>query len=711
MLNINHMCLLSVSALALSVCASPATAGNIDISTPPSISTHITHTALELKPLISSGYNIAGLTWLPDLKDSEVGPTGNKMENDFNRGDPCKGYTLFSCPTHGTCKPCLVNNNKKQLVSCSSPYLVSGNSCVCPQTVSLTYANDKCTQYCDSKCIKKTCDKTPNQTGCTNGTQSCDDGCGGTARQCCIPCTDKITSKPANSNYTYSTCVDGEGSHQIQTGWACISGYHTKDSGCEKDCNATNCSGYTLSSCPANGNCSKCTITASNCSTDGTKYKLDSCMDGYALSNGQCVEAPKTCADWIKANYSDFTLVTSSSQSLSGKKVAVLTDVNVSYGASVSSGGLLVGPKYFNYEKCQSMSTPKISVSSKTSAAVNLSGGTVSDINVYFDPVSYEIWGKSGICSYYDSCQSNAQYSNFYEYVRSQAGYTSCSSYNHYNPTSDKDILCSALSNVERDCYDSYSGYKSCDNTSYYGCSCSNANQMACYAMYDAADYCANNEHGAIEGYGTVRNVSVTTKSGMSVAHILNNNSGTLTLSGNNSLVASTLSSRRGSSARATNVVIADGTTLLHIGDSFVINGTLTINNGATLNVEYAELGGLSLTSGDTVNVYGKLNIASYGTGGKYNNDIEVNKGTVNAKSTSCIILKNGGGGDGGYVGSVTSGTFKFESGSRLKIGGTCKKATQSGSASIGDQPKPNNLYGNFTSPPAGYNGSCNSCS
>ena len=278
--------MLYLSASVIILTQASETLANPDIgSLYPTLTSH----SLELKP--HNSFLLARATFLPDTKD-DLGFSGRDTGGtDINRGDPCKGYTLFTCPTHGTCKPCLVNNNKKQLVSCSSPYLVSGNSCVCPQTVSLTYANDKCTQYCDGKCIKKTCDKTPNQTGCTNGSKACDDGCGGTARQCCVPCTDKITSKPANSNYTYSTCVDGEGSHQIQTGWACISGYHTKDSGCEKDCNATNCSGYTLSSCPANAVCDKCTITASNCSTDGTKYKLDSCRDGYVLSNGKCIHA------------------------------------------------------------------------------------------------------------------------------------------------------------------------------------------------------------------------------------------------------------------------------------------------------------------------------------------------------------------------------------------------------------------------------------
>ena len=281
--------MLYLSASVFILTQASETLANPDIgSLYPTLTSH----SLGLKP--HNSFLLAKATFLPDTKD-DLGFSGRDTGGaDINRGDPCKGYTLFTCPTHGTCKPCLVNNNKKQLVSCSSPYLVSGNRCICPQTVSLTYANDKCIQFCDGNCIRKTCDKTPNQTGCTNGSQACDDGCGGTARQCCVPCTDKITSKPANSNYTYSTCVDGEGSHQIQTGWTCISGYHTKDSGCEKDCNATNCSGYTLSSCPSDRICSKCTRTATNCSTDGTYYKITGCKDNKTDTDTFWCAVPKT---------------------------------------------------------------------------------------------------------------------------------------------------------------------------------------------------------------------------------------------------------------------------------------------------------------------------------------------------------------------------------------------------------------------------------
>lgn len=659
----------------------------------------------------SDNYQIAKSVFLPEIDDSEVGWGDREIDGNHNSNN-CDGYTLKTCPDGGYCISCPFNRRLYTLKSCGAPYIMSGNSCTCPAAKPLTCTNDKCSKYCGSTCIEKSCTPTKDETGCTNGTQTCDNGCCANTRKCCVPCVDTVTTKPENSSYTTSSCTDSNGSHQIQTGWTCNSGYHQTGSTCTKDCIIQSCSGYSLTNCPAHGVCSSCTKTAASCATDGTYKKLDSCESGYTKSGNTCVEAPSTCEDWIRKNYSGVTVITSSSQSLSGSKIAVLTNVNASYGATIPSGGFIVGPKYFNYDKCQSMATPTITVSSKTSAAVNLSGGTVSDLKVHFDPIVYEIWGKSGVCSYQKNCESNAQYSSFYNYIKDQSYYISCDNASLYDPKNETDFICIALNNAGRDCYDSYNqSYKDCDSSYYGSCTCSNANQMACYAFYDASDYCANNEHGAIEGYGTVKNVSLTTKSGMSVAKIIDNTSGTMTLSGTNSLVGSTLSSRRGSSARATNVVVADGTTTLHIGDSFTIGGTLTVNKGATLNVEYAELGGLSIGSGGTVNVAGKLNIASYGTGGKFNNDMELNKGVVNAKSTGCIILKNGAGGSGGYVGSVTSGTYNFESGSQLKIGGTCRTAYQNGSASVGDQPKPNNLYGNFTSPPSGYSGSCSSCS
>ena len=40
----------------------------------------------------NSSYQLAGVTWLPKIKDSEVGPTGNDMGYNANQGADCSGY-------------------------------------------------------------------------------------------------------------------------------------------------------------------------------------------------------------------------------------------------------------------------------------------------------------------------------------------------------------------------------------------------------------------------------------------------------------------------------------------------------------------------------------------------------------------------------------------------------------------------------------------
>ena len=276
---------------------------------------------LELKPIPYEAFNLARVTFLPEVKDSEFGFSGNELDGDYNHnnggGDCSKKdnlYTPANClypygvvsssqcaflPGYYTQCKCLTKFNK---TSCDAPYILGGESCegkyekcVCPAKVELTCPNDTCTKTCDGNCIAKSCTPTANQTGCTNGTKDCDDGCCGTSRKCCVPCVNKITSKPENSSYTYSSCTDGEGSKQIQTGWSCNSGYHEKNGACEKDCQIDSCSAYPLTSCPENGTCSKCTKTAQDCSTDGTRYKLDSCASGFVVSGNSCRE--QTCEE------------------------------------------------------------------------------------------------------------------------------------------------------------------------------------------------------------------------------------------------------------------------------------------------------------------------------------------------------------------------------------------------------------------------------
>ena len=256
------------------------------------------HTTQGLEP-IQASYQIAKLQFLPDLKDSENGWAGNKIGGTYNKND-CSAYSLKSCPTGAKCSKCPFAK-KYKINSCSAPFILSEGACVCPAVVALVYPNDVCTAYCSPKagttrrCIKKSCTPSPDQTGCTKGTQLCDNGCGKLTRKCCNACVSRAISKPANSHFiNYTSCIDGDGTHDTPGGWACDSGYHKSADGksCIKDCNVTNCAGYTLPSCPPNGNCSDCTKTAANCSTNGTMYKLDSCKTGYSKSGEACIDNP-----------------------------------------------------------------------------------------------------------------------------------------------------------------------------------------------------------------------------------------------------------------------------------------------------------------------------------------------------------------------------------------------------------------------------------
>ena len=168
-----------------------------------------------LTPLPEGSYQVARSIFLPDYKESPF--SGDELDNDYNQIGNCDNkddlYTTKNCsypyavlissqcinlPGYYTECVCLP---QFQYTSCTPPYILSGDSCDgkyekcgCPATVDLTNENDKCTQYCDGKCISKSCTPLANQTGCTNGQVNCDDGCGGTTRKCCAGC---IASAPA----------------------------------------------------------------------------------------------------------------------------------------------------------------------------------------------------------------------------------------------------------------------------------------------------------------------------------------------------------------------------------------------------------------------------------------------------------------------------------------------------------------------------------
>ncbi len=347
-------------------------------NTSPYIMTHRTTHTSELKPIPSEAFQLAKAVFLPDYLGDKF--SGYKLDGDYNQKGNCDDknslYTTKNCsypkavvaasqcpflPGYYTDCICL---SKFKHTSCNSPYILGGDSCdgkyekcVCPPTVSLNYANDKCTMYCDGQCIEKSCtpdsDETDcqygtgytsdgcggtriyckactpssDETGCEYGTESCSDGCGGT-RTCC-------SAKPActssSSNYcsVHKTChgdcctngtikscdtrCGGSGCNSCtpysdETG--CKYGTTSCSDGCggtrtcckSPSCTPSPCTGYTLSACPPHANCSSCEKKSSSCAI-WTVYKIDSCFEGYEQRyEGSCTEE-RICVKASVINY------------------------------------------------------------------------------------------------------------------------------------------------------------------------------------------------------------------------------------------------------------------------------------------------------------------------------------------------------------------------------------------------------------------------
>ena len=262
--------------------------------------------------LPKNSFQLARSTFLPDKADDLGLSDFDSIDADFS-DDNCAAYPYSACPEGATCEACPLDMSKYRIKSCQAPYLQSGDNCVCPPAVELSNPNDECTQYCGTTCISKKCTSSPSQSSCTVGVKNCDDGCGFMTRYCCMDCKDTITTKPENSSFTYSSCKDGTGTHDIKTGWTCNSGFHENQGVCEKNCISNNCSGYTLPSCPSHATCSKCTVTSGDCSSGDTKYKINSCDSGYKISGGSCVPAEASVGDIL------FSDMTTSPELVSGK--------------------------------------------------------------------------------------------------------------------------------------------------------------------------------------------------------------------------------------------------------------------------------------------------------------------------------------------------------------------------------------------------------
>ena len=327
--------------------------------------THI----LGLKPISSESYQVAKSVFLPDSVESIFGNYRN-LDKNYNTGDCKNKATLFTvksctypravtasskCPfVPGYYKECACLPQFK-VSSCPSPKYVSspqcdgkGERCLCPSSVSLSYPNDRCTQYCDGNCVAKSCTPTASETGCLYGTTSVSNGCGGTRTVCkpCSPLSDQTgcqygtyscsngcggTRKCCSSCTPYSnetgcqygtySCSDGCGGTRTccsscspasdETG--CKYGTYSCSNGCGgtrkccSGCNLTACSG--ISSKPANSYYT--TKSCTDCSGTKTINSGWACNSGYTKSGSSCV---KDCAAGGSASCSGQTSACSSSQ-------------------------------------------------------------------------------------------------------------------------------------------------------------------------------------------------------------------------------------------------------------------------------------------------------------------------------------------------------------------------------------------------------------
>ena len=222
-------------------------------------------------------------------------------------------YCPYDCASYNSCSKCTSCNPNP---ACSVTPLTcehgcaSTNSCgiciSCAGNPDCNVADKSCDCGCDSKnsCGKctscKSCPPADPCAGvscganayCSGGSCYCNSGYTGNANSGCtkietcnLPnCSSSVSSKPSNSSYTTKTCTDCSGTHTINTGWSCNSGYHRCGNGCIPssqcctgwDCSTGCCSGGRCVSCPT------CYVISSDCTRgygSSYYYVVDTCID------------------------------------------------------------------------------------------------------------------------------------------------------------------------------------------------------------------------------------------------------------------------------------------------------------------------------------------------------------------------------------------------------------------------------------------------
>lgn len=233
-----------------------------------------------ISTLPQGSYQVAKVTFLPDLVDSEFGFSGNELDDDKNQ-DNCKGYQLDSCPEKAFCQRCPFDATKFKILGCATGYYLLNDTCSAGSCsgIDSSYSdtipnNNICTKFTEGG---KTCYKDCQAISCEGYTASC-------------------TNKPEHA-VTVEKCPD------------CKDASNSKCN--DNVCKVTECD----ENYKVNADGTGCVLKDDTCPENyykscesGTQGEPQYTEMGTACY--QCKTSSETCLNYLTANYPDKTIIT-----------------------------------------------------------------------------------------------------------------------------------------------------------------------------------------------------------------------------------------------------------------------------------------------------------------------------------------------------------------------------------------------------------------
>ncbi len=235
----------------------------------------------------------------------------------------CSSHTLTSCPSHAVCSQCTDNDGDTtyRFEDCETNYALSGGVCVCGIT-----CNDKISSKpANSHYTYTECDACGNKSTIIDG-WDCDsayeESPDKTSCQCRTICSDTYTgSLPTHAVWKTSDCTACGVKSTIKIGWDCDNGYekNTGETGCV--CSTT-CKDTYTGSLPEHAHYEYDDCTA--CGVKSTIITDWNCNSGYHKSGNKCV-CDVTCSDTYTGSLPEHAYYTTSACYACGEKSNIIT--------------------------------------------------------------------------------------------------------------------------------------------------------------------------------------------------------------------------------------------------------------------------------------------------------------------------------------------------------------------------------------------------